>query len=488
MSINDDIFFSENINAINNMVSRILVALIFVPILIVVLSIFELFEVPHQFSLSLFIYILLMSLALKILIKFEKVPKFTMYLGLIGIEFFIALIGTNANAGIYIAYGLVPIISCLYYNKKLSNSICVLSYIFMLISLFIKYKNDADLFGHSAVIKSYLAVAVGYTIEFTFVFIIIKLLTDRTYGTLKHLLSLIDDRNGLIKRLKENSEVITLMNDELETKNGELEKTNSEYQKKNIELEQRNKAYEEKEEELHNTQDRIINFVASSLKCHDLLTGFHVEHTKKYVDLISKKLREQGKYTDILTDETIKLYSDAAFLHDLGKLHTAESILNKPGKLVFEEFEVMKKHPEDGAKLIETLPIIGNGDFNKIARDIALYHHEKWDGTGYPKHISGDKIPLCARIMTAADVLDALISLRTYKEPMPLDKAMRIFEDSSGKQFEPCIVDAVVACKEEIKKIDSDFKKKELNEFKKEVEDKKKLHDIIKAQATEQES
>ena len=446
MSIDDETFFSENLTSINKMVSKILLLIIPLPLFLIALSHFGIFSISDVFSFRIFVLALIFYLVFQLLIMSNIRPKVTMAVGLLEINLFIAVVGTNSKVGVYITFGLVPIISCLYYNRKLTNIIGIFSYIFMEVSLFFKFKNGAALFDNSTemtFLGSYIPIAAGFTLEFFFVLLTANLMSKRGFVTLKHLLSLIDDRNGLIETLRE------------------------------------------KQSKLHNTQEKIIEFVTQSLKSHDLLTGFHVEHTQTYVRMIAKKLRALGYYKDELTDETINLYADAAFLHDIGKIHTPEGILNKPGKFTDEEFAIMKRHPKDGADLIRTLPIIGDGEFNNTAYEIALYHHEKWDGSGYPSGKAGVDIPLCARIMAAADVMDALISLRTYKKPMSIEKAMMIFEDSKGSQFEPCIVDAVIACKDEIMRKDAEFKAQEAMEFDREVTEKHQYNELLKIQILE---
>lgn len=446
MSIDDETFFSENLTSINKMVSKILLLIIPLPIFLIAFSHFGIFSISDVFSFRILVMAIIFYLIFQLLIKSNIRPKLTMAVGLLEINLFIALVGTNSKVGIYITFGLVPIISCLYYSRKITNTIGFFSYIFMEVSLYFKYKNSAAIFDNSeemTFLGSYIPVAAGFTIEFFFVFLTANLMAKRGFMTLKHLLSLIDDRNGLIENLRE------------------------------------------KQSKLHNTQEKIIEFVTQSLKSHDLLTGFHVEHTQTYVRMIALKLRSLGYYANELTDETINLYADAAFLHDIGKIHTPEGILNKPGKFTDDEFAIMKRHPKDGADLIRTLPTIGNGKFNDTAYEIALYHHEKWNGTGYPSGKAGTDIPLCARIMAAADVIDALISLRTYKKPMSIDKAMSIFEESRGTQFEPCIVDAVIACKDEIRRKDAEFKARESNEFNREVSDKHQYNELLKIQILE---
>lgn len=169
-------------------------------------------------------------------------------------------------------------------------------------------------------------------------------------------------------------------------------------------------------------------------------------------------MRDEGHFVEELTDETIELFSTSAFLHDIGKIHIPEGVLNKPGKFTADEFALMKCHPEEGKKLLEYLPKIDDGRFNEIALEMAYCHHEKWDGTGYPRGLRGVDIPLCARIMAAADVLDALTSKRLYKDPMTVDEAIDVFEKSKGSHFEPCIAEAVIHCKKLIELIDNDFK------------------------------
>lgn len=161
-----------------------------------------------------------------------------------------------------------------------------------------------------------------------------------------------------------------------------------------------------------------------------------------------------GHYQLKLTDREIDLYTQAAPLHDIGKFCIPTDILNKPGKYTAEEYEEMKKHAQAGHDLIENeFSGLQNDDFVKIASQMAWFHHEKWDGTGYPRGIKGNEIPLCGRIMAAADVLDALLSRRLYKEAYEVEKTFDIMESLKGTQFEPCIVEAVMSLKEDIVRI-----------------------------------
>ena len=155
---------------------------------------------------------------------------------------------------------------------------------------------------------------------------------------------------------------------------------------------------------------------------------------------------------DVLTDEYIDSVIKSAPLHDIGKIRISDSILNKPGKLTDEEFEIMKQHTTYGAQVIEqcisTLP---GSNFLGEAKNIAKYHHEKWNGKGYPEGLSGEDIPLSARIMAVADVFDALISKRVYKDAFSFDKAMEIIKEDSGTHFDPKVAEAFLAASAQVR-------------------------------------
>jgi putative two-component system response regulator len=198
----------------------------------------------------------------------------------------------------------------------------------------------------------------------------------------------------------------------------------------------------------------MISSFANLVEGRDSFTGEHIKRTAIYVELISRELVSQGYYKDVLTEENIQLFINTAPLHDLGKIRIPDQILCKPSGFTQEEYEIMKTHSYEGYKLIdENLSEIESEEFLEVAKIMSLYHHEKWDGTGYPNKVKGYDIPLCARIMAAADVLDALLSKRQYKAAMSLEQALDIFEKSRGSHFEPCIVDAVFACQDKIRKI-----------------------------------
>lgn len=221
---------------------------------------------------------------------------------------------------------------------------------------------------------------------------------------------------------------------------------------RNIDLE-----ISKREKQIIHMQSKTIEGMAELVESRDGETGLHVRNTAFYAELLAKKLAEDSPYKKILTPEYISLIKRYAPLHDVGKIVISDAILLKPARLTQDEFELMKTHTVEGGLIIDSiLSDIETPEHIEIAKNIAVYHHEKWDGTGYPHQISGQGIPLCARIMSVADVFDALISKRCYKDAFSLDEAYRIIKDATGTQFDPLIVDAFLS---ERKKIEAYLKR-----------------------------
>ena len=208
----------------------------------------------------------------------------------------------------------------------------------------------------------------------------------------------------------------------------------------------------EKTRRLENMQCEFTREIADIVESRDQNTGGHVQRTCSYVGMLAHSLRDRGFYNELLTDEYIEKLVDAANLHDIGKIKISDIILNKPAKLTSDEFDTMKQHVVYGGEMIEKL--LGRIDdqvYFRIAKNIACYHHEKWNGTGYVFGLHGKDIPLEARIMAVADVFDALVSARCYKKPLPHEEAFSIIEESSGSHFDPDVANAFLALKSELK-------------------------------------
>lgn len=165
-------------------------------------------------------------------------------------------------------------------------------------------------------------------------------------------------------------------------------------------------------------------------------------------------MRQYRRYRDIVTRDYLMNVSNAAPLHDIGKIATPDSILQKPGKLTDEEFAKMKEHSAEGGEIIlHTFGDLNNPEFTQIAYDMARYHHEKYNGRGYPDGLSGEEIPLHARIMAIADVFDAVSQKRCYRDAMPLEECFAIIENGAGKDFDPDLVKIFLDAKEDIMRL-----------------------------------
>ena len=208
-------------------------------------------------------------------------------------------------------------------------------------------------------------------------------------------------------------------------------------------------------EELGEAHSAAIDSMTMVAESRDLETGAHIIRTKEYVVTLARALRRQGHYRGQLDVRVIELLYRAAPMHDIGKVGIPDAILCKPGKLTEEEYRVMQNHVEIGRSIIENA--INNysktNDFLLMASNIAYCHHEKWDGSGYPRGVAGDEIPLEGRLMAVADVFDALVSVRCYKGELSFADAERIIAGESGRHFDPRIVEAFKSCREKMRKI-----------------------------------
>lgn len=201
-------------------------------------------------------------------------------------------------------------------------------------------------------------------------------------------------------------------------------------------------------------QEQTIYGMANLIESRDSDTGEHVKRTSLYAELLGKAAKEAGYHKEIITDGYIEILKKAAPMHDIGKIVVSDSILKKPGKLTEEEFKKIQNHTIAGEKIIrEVLSGIESEDYVKIAADIAVSHHERWDGNGYPYKLKGEEIPLEARIMAIADVFDALVSPRCYKDPFSTDEAFEIISLSRGTHFDPVLTDLFISKKDEVIKI-----------------------------------
>ncbi len=231
----------------------------------------------------------------------------------------------------------------------------------------------------------------------------------------------------------------------------ELARARRALERQNVILEER---VQERTAELERAKDVAIFCMASLAEARDNETGRHLLRTQNYVRVLAEKLQDHPRFEHFLNPRNIRLLYKTAPLHDIGKVGVPDRILLKPAKLDADEWEVMKKHTDYGHDaLLRAEDELGTTDFLELARSMVLSHHEKWDGSGYPKGLEGDEIPIAGRLMALADVYDALISRRVYKEPYSHDEAVEMIRDGSGTHFDPDVVDAFIALQTVFKEI-----------------------------------
>ena len=202
------------------------------------------------------------------------------------------------------------------------------------------------------------------------------------------------------------------------------------------------KMVQEKTEDVYELKNAILKTIAELVEYRDNITGGHIERTQYGLKLLLLELEKSGYYKEEIKDWNVELLLQSCQLHDVGKISISDSVLKKPGTLDNEEFEQMKKHTDYGEEIIEKIQALTKEhDFLKYAKIFAGSHHEKWDGTGYPRGLKGDETPLLGRIMAVVDVYDALVSERPYKKAIPHEDAVEIIKNGSGTVFDPKIVE-----------------------------------------------
>lgn len=205
---------------------------------------------------------------------------------------------------------------------------------------------------------------------------------------------------------------------------------------------------------MKNYNSEIVTSFATLVESRDSSTGSHVKRTKSYVKIILDEIKTNSLYSSIMTKDFEDKMMNAAPMHDIGKISIPDTILQKPGKLTDEEYSVMKKHSVLGGEIIqEIFKDMDDKEFLNIAYDVTRYHHEKWNGNGYPEGLVGKEIPFSARIMAIADVFDAISAKRCYRDAMPLEKCFAIIKEGKGVDFDPVLTDLFLNAREKVEKV-----------------------------------
>ncbi|SFR72824.1 HD-GYP domain-containing protein [Anaeromicropila populeti] len=392
-------FFVENDLKANTLVRRIMYGMIGIWPLLIAGSFIGAFHISIKNTLSTFLMTVLVDLILLLLTFRKAPPKIIKYYCLISIELVVATMAIFPRIGINMSYIVAPVISCIYFDKKLTKRIAIYGYFMMIFAWFFRSKGLVEYaYPDSTRWNCFFAFSCGFSIEYATLAVICVTISKRA----------------------------RLLSEKLFSRNNKIERM----------------------------QTEMIYSFANLIESRDDVTGKHVKRTSAYVKVVAEALRSSGFYFDELDDTYVEYICLAAPIHDIGKIRIPDAVLLKPAQLTDEEYALIKTHTIRGEEIIrKTLTNIENKEFLECAAHVALYHHEKWDGTGYPEGLEGRNIPLCARIMAIADVFDALVSERYYKGAMSLNEAFQRIEDSSGTHFEPLIVDVFLEKRNEIEEI-----------------------------------
>jgi len=210
----------------------------------------------------------------------------------------------------------------------------------------------------------------------------------------------------------------------------------------------------ERTSQLYRLQNTIVAVLANLVENRDKGTTGHIERTSSYIKIMIEEMRKRGVYSDEISNWDVDKIISSARMHDLGKISVTDIIINKPGKLTDGEFEIMKTHALEGERIIDRIIAkTGGGEFLRNARLFAGFHHEQWDGKGYPHGFKGKEIPLQGRIMAIVDAYDTLISERPYKKALSDDEAVRIIMGSSGTHYDPLLADIIYQARDRFKAV-----------------------------------
>lgn len=394
------VFFKHNEEKVNNTIVKILPIGCLAGCCLIVCKVLNIFSEVNYSSLIIFTAVMMIISVVTTIISRKIISKsITKYILFLILEGLIAYLSLCDGLCLFLSYLIIPILACLYYDQRFSLITNICSYFVMIFTIVLRAvnSNDPDL----TPLQWGLAYSLGLSIEYFMCIFIIRVLTKDTHDTLVG----VYERNNQIKDIQQN----------------------------------------------------LISGFANLVESKDSNTGHHIKRTSAYVKLLCDQLKHNKKYSDYLSDETIRRMVAAAPLHDLGKISIPDAILCKPKMLTAEEFNLIKQHTIIGDQLIrDNMNNIEDKEYISMAREMALHHHEWWNGNGYPDHLQGNDIPLSARIISTADVLDALLSTRSYKEPYSIVKSYDIMKSLSDIQFDPDIIDVLDSIKSDVEKIAAD--------------------------------
>ncbi|MBR3814329.1 MAG: HD domain-containing protein [Spirochaetaceae bacterium] len=384
-------FLDSHTKKMNLLVIKVYAVSCFIPIFVFICCVLDLF---HYSPLKALFSVLLSFVLLAVMILYYKKKPDSQrfkYFAAITIQTIVFSLSLDPNIKITVAYSIMPLITFLYFDPKFSFWACIICLISAITAWFL-ISDETIAFNHLGVSKKFYLISSGS-----------GLLLEFTAMTLLLCVSSVQTNKFKMSLLEHNVKI-------------------------------------------RDMQTKVLYSFADLIELRDGTTGEHVKRTSAIVARIANYMVENKIYADKISIEDLHCTVMAAPLHDIGKIKVPDYILSKPAPLNEEEYTIIKNHPVESERIIRrTLNNVEDNHFVNIASEVSLYHHEKWDGTGYPKHLKGEEIPVSARIMAIADVFDALCSERPYKEAFSVEKAFQILEESREKHFDPVMVDIMVA-------------------------------------------
>lgn len=396
----EDTFFLQHELRVNRIVVRIYYGLLLLPILVCILSFNNIYNYDKTLSVVGIVVSWLLALLLFILRKFQKTQRIIKYVLLFSLQFIVILYSIDINVQMSVLYAIVPLLALAYFNPKLELLAGIASTISITLgTCIVADQATRELYVKVTPLFYILTTGGGRLAEFIFADVIFYKIA------------------ALARSIMNN----------FKTKNTRL----------------------------NSIQDNLVFGFADMIESRDGTTGEHVKRTSETVKLITDYIRKNNSRLNInITENELNMISMAAPLHDIGKMKVPDSILSKPGKLTDQEFNIIKTHTTEGGKLIQKIITnLEDPEYVQIAYDMAYYHHEKWNGKGYPEQLEATNIPISARIMAVADVFDALCSRRSYKEAYSIDEAYKIMIESKGSHFEPILVDIMLDLRQDLERI-----------------------------------
>lgn len=392
-------FFGDNERKTNNLLVKALYFSIAIFLIVIIASVTGLFgELNNTYVVCLCLFDITIVLFFIPIMRKKAEAKSLKYILISIICIQNLSLAVIPNMRMYISFLLPPLVSCFYVNDKFTLATCVISAITFEISIAVRsFIHDGEMFETIPRLSYFLAYGIGGLIEYSMYCYVLFYLTRTTFQSLMH---------SFLRR-KRLGQIHTV----------------------------------------------ILEGFANIVESKDKSTAEHISRTSGYVSIICEQLKKKGLYPDQVNDETIPVMIRAAPFHDLGKISVPDDILNKPGKLDDKEWKVIQRHPAEGAQFIQhNFQVLGDEDFMKTASEMALCHHERIDGTGYPYKLLEEEIPVDARIMAAADIFDALVSKRAYKKPFTIEEAFSVLRELSGTTLDPVIVDCLIEARDAVEK------------------------------------